>query len=96
MTVSVQTTPLDLAPDTGRLTAMVFELAAQLHQERARRMAVEAALVASGALTPDAVETAATMAWHRQRAKTAADAAVDALIRSTFENPDPRTPLRDL
>lgn len=96
MTVSVDTIPLDRAPDAGRLTAMVFELAAQLHEERARRMALEAALIASGALAADGVEAAAAAPAHRDAAQGAAAAAVEALLRSTFENPDPRTPLRNL
>ncbi|MFN8721668.1 MAG: hypothetical protein ACK5YI_12640, partial [Rhodospirillales bacterium] len=42
-------------PNLDRLTAVVFELASQLHVERQRRMALETVLVRAGAFEPTAL-----------------------------------------
>lgn len=79
-------------PDPERLAGLVFELASQLHAERARRIALEHALVSAGVLTADAVEAAAPTA--RAEASAALDRSIDGLLRVMAESADPRTPLR--
>ena len=83
------------APSLDLLTGVVFELASQLHVERARRLALEAALEASGALAPGAVERAGGDPTQRARAAQALERAVAGLMRVLTEDADPRTPLRD-
>lgn len=79
-------------PDPDRLAGLVFELASQLHAERARRIALEHALVSAGVIAEGAVEAAAPDA----RAETAAalDKAMHGLLRVMAESSDPRTPIR--
>lgn len=80
-------------PDPGRMTGLIFELASQLHAERAQRMALEAALVAAGTLSPAAIEVAGAAA--RPEIGAALDVAMEGLLRVIAEDPDPRTPLRN-
>lgn len=80
--------------DNSKLAALVFELASQLHIERARRLALEAALVARGTLSEAQIEAAGSEAAFRRRAAEAADLAVRRLLRVLSESPDDRAPLR--
>ena len=79
-------------PDPERLAGLVFELASQLHAERARRIALEQALVNAGVLTAGAVEAAAPAA--RAETSAALDKAMHGLLRVMAESADPRTPIR--
>lgn len=54
------------APDTATLAALVFELASQLHVERARRLALELALQRAGVLKPGSTaDFDADAEWRR-------------------------------
>lgn len=79
-------------PDSERLAGLVFELASQLHAERARRIALEQALVSAGVLTAGAVAAAAPAA--RAETSAALDRSMHGLLRMIAESDDPRTPLR--
>lgn len=55
-----------VVPDNASLAALVFELASQLHVERARRLALELALQRAGVLVPGATtDLAADAEWRR-------------------------------
>lgn len=82
------------AIDGTKLAGLIFELASQLHVERSRRLALEAALAARGILAPDAVESAGATPALRASAEAAADASIRALLRVLSESPDERVPLR--
>ena len=79
-------------PDPERLAGLVFELASQLHAERARRIALEQALVSAGVLAAGDVEAAAPAA--RSETSAALDRAMHGLLRVMAESNDPRTPIR--
>ena len=80
--------------DNSKLAALIFELASQLHVERARRLALEAALVARGTLSESDIEAAGSDAAFRRTAAEAADFAVRRLLRVLSESSDERGPLR--
>ncbi len=80
--------------DNSKLAALVFELASQLHIERARRLALEAALIARGTLSQADIEAAGNDAAFRRTAAEAADLAVRHLLRVLSESPDDKAPLR--
>jgi len=80
--------------DNDRLAALVFELASQLHIERTRRLALEAALAQRGIVAPTDIETAAGNVAFREEAGKAADVAVRKLLRVLSESPNERAPLR--
>jgi hypothetical protein len=82
------------AIDNAKLAGLIFELASQLHVERARRLALEAALAARGLVPPDAIESAGDAPALRAAAAEAADAAIRALLRVLSESVDERAPLR--
>jgi hypothetical protein len=81
-------------PDLDRLAGVVFELASQLHVERAQRIALEAALVEAGVLPADATERLADDAALRRRTQAALDESMSKLLRVITERADPRAPLR--
>ena len=88
-------TPVELGGlDNSKLAALVFELASQLHIERARRLALEAALIARGTLAEADIEAAGNDAAFRRMAAESADFAVRRLLRVLAESPDERAPLR--
>ncbi len=76
------------------LTALVFELASQLHIERSHRLALEAALTERGVLSRAELEAAAQGATARQLATAQADRSIRKLLRILSESPDMRVPLR--
>ncbi len=82
------------APDTDRLTGLVFELASQLHAERAHRIALEEALIAQGIIAPGAVEDQAKTPSTRTQTLASLEQATARLIRIVTESPDPKVPLR--
>ena len=82
------------APDLEQLTALVFELASQLHVERVRRLALEVALERSGALAPDAVQAVVGDARLAARSAAELERAMAGTMRVLTEGGDPRSPLR--
>jgi hypothetical protein len=69
-------------------------LASQLHIERARRLALQAALASSGIVTGAMIEAAAEDASLREQTAAAADLSIRKLLRVLSESPDERVPLR--
>ncbi|MFV3126901.1 hypothetical protein [Niveispirillum sp. KHB5.9] len=82
-----------MQPDIGRLTGLVFELAAQLHIERTGRLALETALERAGALAPGALTALADDAALLSRSRGELEASMRKLLRVLGDDPDPRTPL---
>ncbi len=82
------------APSLDQLTGLVFELASQLHAERARRIVLEAALEEAGVLAQSACERLAPQPEVRRRSAAALDRAMAGLMRVMTKDVDPRTPLR--
>jgi hypothetical protein len=80
--------------DNATLGALVFELASQLHIERTRRLALEAALASGGIVAPAAIEAASESALFRAEAGNAADLSIRKLLRVLSESKDQRVPLR--
>ncbi len=79
-------------PAPEQLAGLVFELASQLHAERARRIALEQALISAGILTAGDIEAAAPAT--RSETSAALDRAMHGLLRVMAESTDPRTPIR--
>ncbi len=89
------TTPVEFGELThSRLAALIFEIASQLHVERARRLALEAALSARGLLGKADLEKMADDPAYCRRSGEEADAAVRRLLRVLSESPDEKAPLR--
>lgn len=82
-----------MQPDIDRLTGLVFELAAQLHIERTRRLALEAALERAGGLLPGAVDALAGEAPVLSRSRQELETSMRKLLRVLGDDPDPRMPL---
>jgi hypothetical protein len=80
--------------DNSKLGALIFELASQLHLERTRRLALEAALVQRGVVTAADIEAIGESAAFRHESGEAADLAVRKLLRVLSESADERVPLR--
>ncbi len=74
------------------VVALVMELAAQLHEERAQRIALQVVLEEAGLLAPDAVERVGAAADERTR--SALDASVAGLMRVMAEGGPPQHPIR--
>jgi hypothetical protein len=70
------------------LAALVFELASQLHVERAQRIALQQALIDQGVLTAEA------LSLGRAEAQAALDMSMEKLLRIVLEAGEPATPLR--
>ncbi len=81
-------------PDTDRLAGLVFELASQLHIERSHRLALEAALIRSGALSAEALAATGDSTEFLDRAREELDRSMAKLMRVVMENGDVRTPLK--
>ena len=81
-------------PDVDRLAALVFDLAAQLHIERQRRMALETALVKSGTVEESALVALADDEAFLAQSRAALDAAQARLFTILEERGDRRAPLR--
>jgi hypothetical protein len=71
--------------ETARLTALVFELAAQLHVERAQRIALELALEQAALLRTGATRDMVALPEFRVRSQAAADGAIRKLLRVATE-----------
>lgn len=83
------------APTLEQLTGLVFELASQLHLERARRIALEVALEDAGLLRAGAPDEAAGSDAMKARATAALDRSMSGIMRVLTESGDPRIPLRN-
>ena len=81
-----------VAPD--QLGALIFELASQLHVERQRRIALEAALSRAGVLPSGALDRVAAEAATVETGHAALDASLRRLLRIITEAGEPRGPLR--
>jgi hypothetical protein len=83
----------DAPPD--RLASLLMEVAAQLHAERQRRMALEEVLVRRGVLARGEIEALAGDAAFLGAAQSALDANLRRLLRIMAEAGDARGPLRN-
>lgn len=81
-------------PDMDRLAGLVFELAAQLHVERQRRMALEALMATGKKVTPAALQALAGDEQFLAEARAALDRSLRRLMRVITEHGDARGPLR--
>lgn len=82
------------AADTDTVAALVMDLAAQLHIERQRRMALETALVRAGLIDRAAIEGLAEDAGFLAEARAALDTSVRRSLRIMTEAGDHTGPLR--
>lgn len=80
--------------DPERLAGLVFDLASQLHIERAQRIALEIALVRAGVLDVQKIEGLASDAELRRRSAAELDQSMAKLMRVLTEHADERRPLR--
>jgi hypothetical protein len=80
--------------DGATVAALLLELAAQLHIERARRLALETALADRGILAPAQTAAAAETLACRDALARAADESVRRLLRILSESADDKVPLR--
>jgi hypothetical protein len=84
----------DVSLDTESLAGLVMELGSQLHVERARRVALEEALMAAGVLTREAIEAAGNDPAVRKRMQALVQDSIDKLLLVLTEDRDQRVPLR--
>jgi hypothetical protein len=80
--------------DNATLGALILELASQLHVERTRRLALEAALADAGVVGPTTIEKTGEQAALREQAAKAADQSIRKLLRVLSDSKDERVPLR--
>jgi hypothetical protein len=80
-------------PAVDLMAGLIFELAAQLHEERAALVALEAALVRAGVLGSTSVAEAARLPSARADASARLDRSVASLLRILSERDDARAPL---
>jgi hypothetical protein len=76
------------------VAALVFELAGQLHVERHRRMALERALIARGAVSEAEIAALADDPAFLDAARGAADRGLRKMMRILAEDGDRQGPLR--
>ncbi|HEX5461524.1 MAG TPA: hypothetical protein VFX20_16295 [Steroidobacteraceae bacterium] len=87
--------PIELGGvDTSRLATLILELAAQLHVERTKRLALEATLARLGIVGAAQIDATASDPAYRQQTAQLADESVRGLLRALSESPDERRPLR--
>jgi len=86
-------TYLDKA-DPDRLAGLLFELAAQLHIERQKRMALEAALIARGVLEAKDVSDISEDPALLEAARDEVDRSIRSMLRVVMEDGDLKQPLR--
>ncbi|HEX8756489.1 MAG TPA: hypothetical protein VF745_09130 [Steroidobacteraceae bacterium] len=80
--------------DNSQLAALIFELASQLHVERASRLALETTLSRLGILEAAQIEAAGEDPAYRRKTAQLADETIRRLLRVLTESGDERTPLR--
>ncbi len=73
-------------PGNAALAALLFELASQLHVERARRIALELAMTRAGALRPDTLARLADDPELHRLTRAALDDAMARLMRVITES----------
>lgn len=78
--------------DLDTVVGLLFELAAQLHEERAQRIALECALEAAGVLDPGATTAPSEVAVERSREQL--DRSMAGLMRLMAESGPPQHPMR--
>jgi hypothetical protein len=81
-------------PDIDRLAQLVFDLAAQLHIERQRRLALETLLIRAGAVSGAELAALAENQDFLAEARAGLDASQRRLLTILIEAGDRRTPLR--
>lgn len=82
-----------MQPDIDRLTGLLFELAAQLHVERTRRLALETALERAGTLAPGAIDALSGDTSLLSLSRAELEVSMRKLLRVLGDDPDPRAPL---
>lgn len=80
--------------DTDTVAALVMDLAAQLHVERQRRMALETVLTRTGVVDRAAIEGLADDARFLAKARAALDTSLRRSLRIMTEAGDRTGPLR--
>lgn len=78
---------------TDKLAGLIFELASQLHEERARRQALETVMAEDG-LDLARVDALVDDTAFRDRSREGADASIRRLLRILQEDGAPEGPLR--
>lgn len=84
------------APDCERLTGLVFELASQLHVERAQRVALQVALEKAGMIDAATLQSLASDSALQRRNREMLEESIAELLRVLSESADPRRPLREI
>jgi hypothetical protein len=84
------------ASNVDQVAGLVFELAAQLHVERQRRLALEEVLVRQQLVTRDELDALVGDEAFRDLVRTERVRAQQALLDVLLESDDARTPLRPL
>lgn len=82
-------------PDVDRAVGLIMELAAQLHVERQRRIALEELLSHTGVLDPADLEALGEEDRSRERARTELERSMRQLMRVMTEDGGPEAPIRD-
>jgi hypothetical protein len=82
-------------PDREQLAGLVFELASQLHVERAQRVALQAVLEKSGLTDAATIQALASDPDVQRRIHDLLEDSIAKLLRVLAEDVDPRRPLRD-
>ncbi len=88
-------TRLTAAPDRRQLAGLVFELASQLHVERAQRVALQAALERSGVIDAATLREVAAEAASQRPSREMLEESIARMLRVLADDADPRRPLRD-
>lgn len=83
------------APDRQQLAGLVFELASQLHVERAQRVALQVALERAGVVDAATLLALAGDPELRRRDREMLEESIAKLLRVLTEEADPSRPLRD-
>ncbi|HUG03447.1 MAG TPA: hypothetical protein VML92_03335 [Steroidobacteraceae bacterium] len=83
------------APDCEQLTGLVFELASQLHVERAQRVVLQAALEKAGVFDATTLQALALDPEVQRRNHDLLEESIAKLLRVLAEDADARRPLRD-
>jgi hypothetical protein len=83
------------APDRQQLAGLVFELASQLHVERAQRVALQVALERAGLVDSATLLALAADPELRRRDRELLEESIAKLLRVLTEEADPTRPLRD-
>jgi hypothetical protein len=82
----------DAAPDRQQLAGLVFELASQLHVERAQRVALQVALERAGVVDAATLLALACDPELRRRDREMLEQSIAKLFRVLTEEADPNQP----